>query len=148
MPEILQDKIEIKLQNDTFVFRIPNYLDEIKIGLRERDIRRELGLEMAGDQAGNPDGLDGQTFFMIQTAARFELLLVSASAVWPWTNGPDGKPMIDFKKWPNNKVGDAVAVGALFVDQLTSFRAGGVTDRNPPSQEVMEGQPDLGEKPV
>ena len=148
MPDILQDKLEVKLQDDIFVFRIPTYLDEIKLGMKERDIRRELGLEIGGDQSGNPDGLDNQTFFMVQTAARFELLLVQSSVQWPWSAGPEGKPVVDFHKWPSDKVGDAIAVGALFAGELTTFRSGGNTDGNAASSEAMASQSNSGEKPV
>lgn len=149
MPDnILQDTIEIKHNNEVFIFRIPSYFDELKIGARERDIRREISQEVGGDISGNPDGLDSQTFFMIQTAARFEILLQKADCNWVYSPGEDGRPTIDYKKWPKDKVGDIVSIGVRFTDELTTFRSGRLRDPEPSSSEAMAGQPDPQPQPV
>lgn len=139
---ILQDTIEIKHNNEVFIFRIPSYFDELKIGARERDIRREISQEIGGDISGNPDGLDSQTFFMIQTAARFEILLQKADCNWMYSPGDDGKPIVDYKKWPKDKVGDIVSIGVRFTDELTTFRSGRVRDTEPTIPKTVESQSD------
>jgi hypothetical protein len=133
--DVLKDSIDVTVNNETYTFRIPSYLDEIKIGVRQRDIVRSVSPD------AGIDGVDGQTYFLINTAARFEVLLQSASVKWPYSNGPSGEPVVDFQKWPKDKVTEALAVGAVFSTELSSFRQRGFTDNNPAGEKAVESEP-------
>lgn len=144
--EILKKTIDVQHNGDTFTFRIPTYADELRIGIREKNIRRNLD---PGDSSGSAEGLDSTTYFMVRTAAVFECLLESATTKWPWTeSGTGGAPVVDYTKWPTDKVGDAIAVGVGYNAEIARFREGGVRDTNPNSQEVVASQPDTGGQPV
>jgi hypothetical protein len=144
MPDLLQDTLEVQVQGDTYIFTIPSLLDEIKLGLREREIRRSLEREMFGPSyvaTGEPTG-DRSTDFIVRVAAYFETLLKQASATWPYSKGQNGEPVIDFRQWPKNKSETAMAVGVNFEAQLRSFRERGAADSNGTGGETVAGQPD------
>lgn len=142
MPEqnLLKDTVEVTVNGDTFEFQIPSYYDEVRIGTREKNIRRELEIELGGDISSTGDSLDPGTSFMIRTAATFELLLRKSSATWPYTKGVNGAPVIDYKQWPKNKVSDAIAVGMAYNTEVSRFRTGGLSDGDASGAETMEGQ--------
>lgn len=145
MPEqnLLKETVEVTVNGDTFEFQIPSYYDELKIGTREKNIRREIEIELGGDPTSTGDSLDGGTNFMVRTAATFEILLRKSSATWPYTKGMNGSPVVDFKKWPKDKVGDAISVGVAFNAEIARFRSGGLSNGDASSAEAMEGQPNI-----
>lgn len=153
MPEqnMLKDTIDVEVNGETYTFKIPSYMEEIKVGLRERDIRREVEQELGIDartSVGEAAGLDGATFFMIQTAAQFEVLLRRSSTSWPWSNDRTGKPIVDFKKWPNEKVAEAMAVGVAYQNAIGQFRSGGDRSDNSTGTQTVEGQSNPGDQSV
>ena len=124
----------------SYVFAIPNMAQEIQLGIRERNIRREL--DPGGN--GDPSGLDDATFLMVRAAAQFEMLLRKCSDQWPFTTGKDGKPVIDYKNFPSDKLNEAIQVSLMFQADLNRFRSGGVDDANAQGTEIVEGKPDTG----
>jgi hypothetical protein len=145
MPDnVLQDTLTVTSNGQTYEFAIPSYLDEIKIGVKSRDLIRAA----TGDFGASMDGLDNQTHWMITTAARFEVLLRRSSTEWPWSAGVGGKPVVDFQKWPKDKVVEALAIGALFAVELGTFRSGGTTDTDTTGPQAMAGQPDITPEPI
>lgn len=127
MVDVLQTTIEVSHKGTTYVFRIPSYADELKIGILARNIRRDLD----PDTGGAAEGLDGSTLFYIRTAAVFQALLNTCSDTWPFSEDAEQKPVVDYKKWPSGKVEEALAVGMLFETALQRFRGGGTPDQNP-----------------
>lgn len=139
MPDpVLKDTIKVKTKTAEYEFRIPSMVDEIKLGMHERRIRRELD----PDHDGSPEGLDQNASILIQSAAIFEVLLVGSSAEWPYSKDEKGGPAIDFRKWPKDKVTEAAAAGMLFLAELDKFRGGGAADGQPPGAKTVAGQPD------
>jgi len=142
--DVLQNTLEVKVNEDTYEFSIPTYLDEIKVGIRSRDLVRTA----TGNFNNSLEGVDEETRWLINVAARFEVLLKRSSAKWPWSDGPAGKPVVDFQKWPNDKVGEALAAGTMFAAELNRFRSRGIANTDTPSPEAMASEPDSGEKPI
>ena len=103
--DVLKDTLNVEYKGETYVFRIPGYVDEIKLGMHARNIRRELDPE----GGGSPEGLDNFTNVLVRGASVFEVLLQSATARWPFSEDKDKKPVVDFRKWPNDKTEEAAA---------------------------------------
>lgn len=133
MAELLKDTITVEVDGANYDFAIPGYSEEMRVGIRERDIRREI------DPAtrGSSDGLDYETNFLVRTAAVFEVLLKRASVEWPFSPGPDGKPIVDHKKWPKEHVTTAAKVGTQFGIELGRFRSGGTADGDGASPQTV-----------
>ena len=149
MPELLQDTLEVHVDGETYIFAIPGVADEIKLGLIERDIRRQMELDLFGPTGavtGEPTG-DRGTDFVVRVAAQFRLLLRRGPA-WPYSNGVNGEPVVDFTKWPNNKVDTAFRVGMEFQNQLARFRSGGTADQGATGGQALVGQPDTTNQPI
>ncbi len=121
--DILKDTLEVKVNGHSYEFKIPSFADEIKVGMVAKSIRRELD-DTGG--TGSPEGLDYGTFLMIQTAAQMQILLRKADVEWPWSPGPNGQPVVDYRKWPLDKVDEASNIGFAFQSELSRFRNGGV----------------------
>lgn len=149
VPSPLKDTLEINVQGDTYIFGIPALHDEIKLGLREREIRRSMEREMNGDgypALGEPTG-DGGTEFLVRTTAQFIQLLRKGPA-WVYSTDNSGGPIIDFTKWPTDKVDTIAQVGLAYQAALRRFRNGGDTAGPPVGGQVVAGQPAPGDEPV
>ena len=134
---LLKDSIEVKLPNgNSYEFAIPSFVDEIKLGMCERDIRREVD----PTNNGSADGLDNSTAFFVASAAIFRVLLRKASVEWPYSKDAKGGPVVDYTKWPKDKVGEALEVAATFQTELVRFRSGRVADGQSPDAETVAGQ--------
>lgn len=134
--DLTKDTLEVSHGDAKYVFAIPTLADEIKLGLRERNIRREMDPASSGDV----DGLDVSTILLVRAAAQFELLLRSASVAWPYTPGAGGAPVVDYRRFPSDKVQEVVQVSLDFQAALNRFRGGGVRDGDAEGGEVVAGQ--------
>jgi hypothetical protein len=146
---VLKDTLEVQVQGEVYIFGIPALHDEIKLGLREREIRRQLEREMYGDNypaLGEPTG-DNSTEFLVRTTAQFVQLLRKGPE-WVYSTDRTGGPVIDFTKWPKNKVDTVVEVGVAYQAALRRFRDGGDTDRPPAGGEAVAGQSTIGDESV
>ena len=132
MPDVLPNEIVVDLEGRSYVFKIPTIHDEIKIGMRSRDLRREI--------AGNPseDGLDNGTVYMCRACAGFEVLLKKSSETWPFSEGKAG-PEVNSAKFSAEKVNEALEVYVAFQDKLGTFRAGGNPAQPPLDQKTVSG---------
>lgn len=149
MSDVLQDTIEVTVRNEVYVFTIPSFADEIKLGLREREVRRKLERQVFGENypaTGMPTG-DNATEFLVRTVAQFEQLLRKGPE-WVYSRDQSGGPTIDFEKWPKAKSGVAVEVGVQFGNELARFREDGSAPRNLAGGEAVAGQPNPGNEPV
>ena len=149
MPELLQDTLDVVVDNESYVFTIPTYADEIRLGMRERAIRVDMEREALGPDAtvtGLPTG-DYATEFMIRTAAQFAMLC-RRGPKWVWSDGPNGEPVADYKQWTRDKVDLAARVGSAFQDALARFRASGPANKQPDSTEAVAGKPDTPVQPI
>lgn len=150
MPDpVLQDTLDVTVKGDLYIFRIPNFADEIKLGLREREIRRNMEIELYGQTypaAGLPTG-DNSTEFLVRVAAQMEHLL-SKGPQWVWSPGPAGAPVVDFTKWDNTKIDTVVEVGVAFSAALRRFRTDGSAAGQPAGGQAVARQPVAPEEPV
>lgn len=135
--EIFKEELEIKVGEDRFIFRIPTFYDEIKIGFEARQLRREL--DPMG--VGAPDGLDYSTFQLVQTVATMRVVLKQSSAKWVKTPTEKGDLIIDYTKWNADAVAIIEQVGAGYVEQLGRFRARRAAHQNGDGQQDMAPKP-------
>lgn len=123
-----------------FEFAIPTLADEIKLGIRERNIRRELDPDAGGD----PAGLDMNTILIVRAAAIFELLLRKANVEWPYSLGPNG-PAVQYKNFPAEKSTEVVNASLGFQAALMRFRGGGAGNENAEGGETVGGEQNTGQ---
>lgn len=123
-PRVLQNAIEVPFKGDTFSFRIPTILDEVKIGSRLREILRRADPESQGQVAG----LDWMTFNRLEACAGFEILLEKASATWPFQEDSHTKRVtVSSAAFPPAQAETVLTVYQGFQEALRTFRAGGDT---------------------
>lgn len=153
---VLQTTIEVTIDGCTFIFAIPSFKDEIKLGLRARQIRRDLEFELLPNKqdpqalatvAGDPT-FDQQTETYVRTATYFEVLLRSSSVQWIYTPDDNGKPVVDYTKWPDAQFNTIVRAGVDFSNQLTRFRQGGTTSPNTYRNKTVDREQDTESEPV
>jgi hypothetical protein len=133
--DVLQDTMTVTVDGISYTFAIPSIYDEMRIGVRMRDIRRKL--DPSGD--GTDAGLDGATLYMNRACATFEVMLRSCSDTWPYSEGTKG-PTVDSEKFPKERAAAVVAVYQALQEKLMSFRDGGSAARKPPAEQAMAGQ--------
>jgi hypothetical protein len=147
---VLQTTIDVTVDGATFIFRIPSFADEIKLGLRAKQIRRELEIEMLGPNptqeqfmtvAGDPT-YDNATETYVRTACQFSVLLKQSDAEWIYSKDEKGLPVVDYRKWPDDKFNVIVQAGVNFSNQLSRFRAGRTAAPKPAVEQTVGGQQD------
>jgi hypothetical protein len=121
--ELLADTITVDDGPDKYTFKIPTLHDEIRIGAKMKQLCKDLDPNWDGFSFG----FDGATQFSLRVCATFETLLKSATVTWPWTNAPNGAPVVDSSKFSADKVSIAMRVYQGFNDALASFREGRAT---------------------
>ena len=135
--ELNQNTLSVTAQGEHFTFRIPSPFDQIALGVRERDIVRRTDPEGIAEVSG----LDAQTQWLLRCLATFELLLVSTSAAWPYSKGPDGKPVVNSQAFPPQSIAVVMEVTQGFQTALDSFLFGGTEHGESSGPEGMAGQP-------
>jgi len=145
---VLQNTIEVTVEGATFVFRIPSFSDEIKLGLRAKQIRRELEIELLGPNptpeqfattVGDPT-YDNATETYVRTACQFSVLLKRSDAPWIYSEDEKGLPVVDYKKWPDDKFNVIVQAGVQFSQELSRFRSGRAAPPKPSVEQAMDRQ--------
>lgn len=119
---VLKTTLEVKVGEDVFEFKIPSIHDEIRIGIRVKDIRRSLDPNWNSFE----QGLDGEALVELRACACLELFLQRSSAKWPWSQDGQGKVVCDSAKFPIDKFNDVLIAYQGFQEALSSFR----TERN------------------
>ena len=129
MPDILQDKITVTYNSESYTFKIPSIRDEVKIGSRIALIR---SLEDP-DWDRFSQGLDGQTLWALRACATFEVLLVSASETWPFSPAKKGEPVVDSSTFPADRSEDVLSIYEELQKDLRSFRSSRTANPGSPS---------------
>jgi hypothetical protein len=135
---LLQNTIEVDHNGETYVFGIPSFRDEMALGMREREIRRSIN-----PADPSPQGLDLDTYNMIQTAALFELMLKQGPK-WCFSQDGSGAPVIDHQKWPAEKSEEAPAVWIKFLAAVGDFRSGRAANGQRAGGKAVESKPNPG----
>lgn len=143
--EVIKTEIEVTHNGITYLFKIPSVHEEIKIGIKSREIRRRI----VGDTGDAADyGLDFNTQVLIRSCAIFELLLKKCTDKWPYSAGEGGLPVVVSDKFPPEHVDTVVEVGLAFSNQIDTFRAERSAAGKPATEKAVAGQPDPVDKPV
>lgn len=135
MPEPLQDRFDVTVDDDVYTFRMPTIRQDIEVGYRASEIRQRA----YPTSMGALGGLDYATLQFTRFAAYLELYLVKASTGWPY--GIDDAnlqafdfskaPEVRFENFPFDRTDDVYAVGQKFEAEVARFRKRG--DKNRPS---------------
>ena len=136
MPEVLQDTLTVEYSGETFQFKIPTIYDEMRIGVRMRDIRTTL---VGPGMSSTDEGLDNVTLFFNRACATFDVLLKKASVRWVFSEGESG-PVVNSANFPATKTDDVVGIYGGYQESLGTFRSGGHTDSTPAVSEAVAGQ--------
>lgn len=134
MPDPLQDRFEVVVGGDTYVFRIPTIRYDMEVGYRAADVRRRSFPEGAGQMVG----LDFQAVNFSRYCAYLELYLLKSSTLWPFGFATDdpaqidwnkAAPPVDFEKFPPSRREDVYLVGDAFEREVARFLSRGDTGR-------------------
>ena len=125
---------------ETYVFRKPGIRFQIEVGYRSGDVRRRAYPPAAG---GLGDfSLDYNAVQFSRYCAYLELYMLRSDADPAWTHspGPDGKPTVDFDKFPAEREDTVVRLGQAFEAEVARFRARGNPDGTSPGAQTVAGQ--------
>jgi hypothetical protein len=140
MPEILQNSFDVTIGSDVFTFRVPSIRFDIEVSYKAAEVRRRA--YPAG--GGSTQDMDNMAYAFSRGIAYMELYLERANVDWPWSAGKDGKPTIDFERFPAHKGGAIYDIVAGFDEEYGRFRRTGSFNREPVGEEVVAGQPNSG----
>ncbi len=118
--KILETTIEVANRGESFVFRIPNSKDEGRFAANLKKLRREIDPDGVGP--GEEYGWDQDADMHMKSAAWMMTSLVSTSADWVFSPGADGKPTIDWGKWPARNANRVVEIVISFLSGVARFR--------------------------
>jgi hypothetical protein len=145
--DVLKTHLSVKLaryKDDEFIFRIPSIADDIKLGLRMRDIRIRIDPTVSISEVG----IDFGTSEMLRACAAFEILLEKTSASWVYQPGATG-PTIDSTKFSTDRTEEVMEVYYDFQTQLATFRRNRFPYPKPPTDQAVAGSGDSGtQEPV
>jgi hypothetical protein len=138
MADLTQETFEVKVDDQTFVFRIPSPRDMARMGSRALLLRRQD----SPDTMGSEWGLDGFSSDLYRGMALMETLLLRADAKdnWPYTE-KDGKPVVDSSKFPPSSTLLIPLIYRGFDEQLTRFHSGGAGDGQQSGEEAVGSMP-------
>lgn len=140
--DLTKTEIIIPYGGDDYVFKIPGLMDDMRVGVRARNIRRQADPNDPGEF-----GLSDEVVLQVRAMASFEELLRKGPR-WPWIADAQGKPLVDSLKFPDDRAGDVTAIYLLFLQQVNSFRLGRDTNGGQAGTEAVAGQPGTGDEPV
>ena len=146
MSDVTRTTLDVVVNDDRYVFRIPSIADEIKLGLRERQIRLQFEAEMGVPATGMPTG-DVNTEFLVRTIAYVQQLLVGGPR-WIWTPDEENKPTVDFTLWGDERLDTLFQVGMGFEAELRRFRNERDRPGEPAGGEAVAGRPNPGNEPI
>lgn len=135
--DITQETFEVKVADETFVFRIPSPRDYARMGSRALVLRREDAPETTGSEWG----MDGITADLYRGFALMETLLTRADTTdnWPYTESKDGKPVVNCNNFPAKKMDTIISIWRGFDAQLARFHGGGDRDGDESGTEGVGG---------
>lgn len=135
MPDILDSTFDVKVENETYTFKVPTIKFRFEVGGRATDIRRRGSPEgFIAERSGN---IDWAVDNFSRACAILELYLVRATTPWPYGVATVAEidqttpPKVDFEKFPPGKEDTIDAIGNAFTEGLARFRAGGNPDQRP-----------------
>jgi hypothetical protein len=143
MSDPLSNEFEVVVDGDTFVFRKPTIRYRIELGYQSADVRRRAYPAQGGALPGD-FGIDAAAAMFASNCAIMELYLVRSTATWPFAPGEDGKPKVDFDKFPPDCEDSVWKIGKAFEDAIARFRKRGDTDKPSGDGQTVGGQPNPG----
>lgn len=124
--------------NITYEFRVPSIKEQMALGMKARAIRRENDPTGSGDL----NGLDSDTAMLSWALGAFEILLTASGAKWPFSEGPDKRPIVRYAKFPDDKLDTVLYVGYKLDTEIARFRKGWTSNWKPPVEEAVDGVSD------
>ena len=124
---------------ETYVFRKPGIYYSIEMGYRAADVRRRAFPAGGGGFPGD-FGLDYSAVSFARACAITELYLERSDQEWPYSPGPDGKPLVDSSKFPPDREETVIQVGNAFEAEMARFRTRRNPDKPPAGPEAVAGQ--------
>ncbi len=106
-------------EGNTFEFRIPTVMDQGKIGIKAKNLRKLT----FPDSDGSEEGLDPETMHLFRALALFSVALVKSDAEWIWTTDKNGKPYFDPMTVPSKYFNTIMEVYLGYLEAQDSFRS-------------------------
>ena len=133
--ETFKTSLTVTVGVDNFEFKIPGLHEEVKIGSRMIRLRQQIDPEWDGVSS-----LDYNSLTVLRACAVFETLLLRSSVEWCFSPGPQGKPIVDSSKFPENKAREVVEAYEGYNEKLRNFRESGDSNKPLPATEAVESK--------
>lgn len=132
MSDVMQDRLTVTVNNQTYTFRIPSIKYDLEVGYKAGEIRRKA----YPSEQGVLGTIDMQGVQFARYCAILELYLTSASTLWPYGYDdsdmakvdPQKPPVVDFEKFPVRKSRLVFKVGEAFETEYARFCDEGDSD--------------------
>lgn len=142
MIDLEKNVITVVYENETYVLRIPTPIDQIAIGVKQKEIMAKSYADFI------PSDLDSFSAALLTGMATFERLITSGStANWLWVSGKDGKPVVDSAKFPVTATRVVMEVTGSFQLEFDKFLYPRYYAEQS-EQENMESKPDTAQVAV
>lgn len=135
----ISNTLDVRIDGELYVFRKPSIRYPIEVGYRAADVRRRAFPPSGGALPGD-FGLDYDAVSFARACAVMELYLVRSDQEWPFSAGSDGKPMVDFDRFPPERDDTVRRIGAGFEAELARFRTRRAPDEPSAAAQAVAGQ--------
>ena len=129
MADVLQETFDVTVRGKNYKFRVPSIRFDIEIGYKSAQLRRQSDPEGRGELGS----VDAAATRFAWSQSVIALYLLSSDESWPFSPGPDGKPVVDPDKFPSNKINTVYELGEAFRTAYERFRDDGYNDGLTPS---------------
>ena len=138
MSDLTKTTVDVVVNDETFVFRIPSVREFAKVGARAHELRRADSPSTNGSEWG----LDPTSIDLYRGMALFEVLLEKADAKdnWPFSES-NGKLVVDSSKFPPRVTFAVIQANRGFDEAYSRFLEGGDGDGKSSSEDTVVNQP-------
>ena len=140
MSDVLDETLEVIVRKQKYIFKIPSITFDIEVGYRATEIRQRIAPQFMGSLFG----LDNAAAQLARNFAVMELYLLRADVPWPFSPGPNGKPVVDSAKFPRDKTNTVYDIGQAFEAAYGRFRDDGTGDNQSNGDQAVAGVEDPG----
>lgn len=131
---VTKNTLLVEVNGVEYTFSVPNMKDELELGAHMRAIRREY----APGTYGEEEGLDYTTVLYFRGCALMEKRLVRCSDAWPYSQDEKtGKPYVDHRNFPEERVMEVGQVALEYQQQLADFREKRARNNKPPGNQAV-----------
>lgn len=134
----LSPEFDVTVDGEVYTFRKPGIRYRIELGYASADVRRRA-FPSAGGVLPSDFGIDAEAANFARACAILELYLMRSDQSWPLSTAADGKPKVDFDKFPPEREATIWQLSAEFEREVARFRTRGNTNQPPAGEQAVGG---------